>query len=185
MNQTQFPSLAANDAVPGFVFQTQDANQSSQFDRIELELACVDLICKLENLLAKAREMPHDDFVDESAIVGRKMLETLSGFSDEFLVGNASGQAKEEIDRGMTFSHLHDEVLKTRPLTKSIIRTFWNVKESEEIQSSHAQLGEAIVRGCAATLYHAIMLLGIDSELSKEIDQSTVLFVTELKQSWK
>ena len=184
MNQTEFPSLAANDAVAGFVFQQQEAGETKKVDRKTLEVSCVDLICKLENLLAKAKEMPKDDFIDESAIVGRKMLEHLSAFGDKFFVGNAAEQAKEEIGRAMTYSHLFDEVLKTRSLTNIVIRTFWNVKESDEILSSHAQLGEALIRGCAATLYHAIMLLGVHTDLGKEIDQSTIVFVTELKQSW-
>ena len=31
---------------------------------------------------------------------------------------------------------------------------------------------------------HAIMLVGFDKPLGKQIDQSTVVFVNELKESW-
>ena len=185
MNQTEFPSLAANEAVAGFVFQQQDAGAANNVDRGSLEVACIDMISKLENLLARAKAMQHVDFIDESSDVGREMLEQLSAFSDKFFVGNAAAQAKEEIEKGMMYSHNFDEVLKTRSLIKTAIRTFWNVEESDEILAAHLQLGGSLIRACAATLYHAIMLLDIQTELGKEIDQSTVVFVTELKQSWK
>ena len=55
----------------------------------------------------------------------------------------------------------------------------------QEITTAHAKLGEALVRGCAATFYHAVMLIGLNTEFGKEIDQSTVVYVNELQQSWK
>lgn len=183
MNHTEYPSL--NNTVAGFVFQKQEACETTDFDRRALEISCVDLISKLENQLAKAMQMPKDDFVDESAIVARKMLKLLLEFCDEFLVGKPGAQAKEEIDRALSFTDTYEEVLKTRSLKNAFIRAFWNVDESEEIQLSHAQLGEALVRGCAATFYHAVMRVGLDTPLGKQIDQSTVVFVNELKQSWK
>ena len=184
MNQTEHPMLAANDAVAGFVFQSQEACEATKVDRKALETSCVDLISKLENLLAKAKELPSDEYVDDSAKVGRKMLDRLSAFCEAFLTGKAAAQAKKEIDRAITVSHAYDEVLKTRSLKNTIIRVFYEIEESEDIQASHAQLGEALIRGCAATLYHAIMLVGFDTALGKQIDQSTVVFVNELKESW-
>lgn len=184
MNQTELPSLVANDAVAGFVFQQQDSEATANVDRKALEVACVDLISQLENMLSKAKAMQKVDFVDESATVGREMLERMLAFSGKFFAGSAAAQTNEEIDRAMSFSHTYDEVLKTRSIITTAIRTFWNIDESDEINSAHAQLGESLIRACAATLYHAIMLLGINTELGKEIDQSTVVFVTELKQSW-
>ena len=183
MNQTEFPSL--NDAVEGFVFQKQVVCDAINVDHRALEVSCVNLISKLENLLAKARELPSDDFVDESADIARGLLEMLSEFGTEYLTGSAAKQAKEEIDRARTFSHTYDEVLKTRPLTNAFLRTFWKVKESQEITTAHKQLGEALVRGCAATFYHAVMLIGLNTDFGKEIDQSTVVYVNELQQTWK
>ncbi len=158
MNQTEYPSLAANDAVAGFVFQQHEAIDSISVDRKKLEKSYVDLISKLENLLTKAKALSKVDFVDESATFGRKMLESLQKFCDEFLTGQAAAQAREEIDRAMTISYTYDEVLKTRSLTNAILRTFWKVDEIQEIQSSHAQLGQAPdtrLRGHAVPCHHA------------------------------
>ena len=182
MNPTEHPSL--NNAVPGIVFQKQDPAQSIDVDYQALEIASVDLISKLENLLTKSIEKEKDDFIDESADTARKMLALLTEFINEFLTGNAAAQAKEETDRALTFAHTFEEVLKTRSFINTVVRVFWNLKESEDILKSQAELGEALVRACATTFYHAIMLMGTDTEFGKEIDQSSVVFINQLQKSW-
>ena len=117
MSQTEFPSL--NNALAGFEFKSQDPSQSIDVDYQALEIACVDLISKLENLLTKSNEMDRDDFIDESAGIARKMLELLTSFSNEFLSTAGVNQAREEIDRALTFADAYEEVLKTRPLIQS------------------------------------------------------------------
>ena len=184
MNQTDIPSLATNDAVAGFVFQPSETGPNHRFDRKSLETACVDMISQLEHIVFKAQEMSRIDFVDETAEIARKMLVVMGDFTEEFLAGKAADQAIGEIDRALTYSHTYDEVLKTRSILNTVLRTIWKADENHEIQSAHEQLGEIMVRACAATLYHAIMLLGMDSEMGKQIDQSTVIFVNELKQAW-
>ena len=110
MNQTEYPSLAATDTVAGFVYLEQQVSEPANIDRNALETSCVDLICKLENLLSKATSMQRVDFIVESATIGRSMLEQLLLFTYEFLTGKAADQAQEEIDRARTFSHTYDEV---------------------------------------------------------------------------
>ena len=185
MSNTEYPTIAANDVVPGFVFEKEAVLSSDGIDRKQMETSCVDLICKLENHLAKAMAMPRVDFIDESAEIARTMLRDLQDFSESFLGGKAEEQAKEEISRALTYSHTFDEVLKTRPLLNTIARTFWSTNEKAEIQTAFSQLGAALIRACAATLYHAIVLIGVDTDLGQQIDQSTVSFVNELQQSWK
>ena len=182
MNKTNIPSLSRADT--GIQFIHQEPCRVVDVDYKALETSSIDLISKLENSLAKAREMPKDDFVDEAAVTCKQMLSYLSEFTEEYLSGDAAVQSKQEIDRASTAAYAHEEVLTTRPLAKSIIRMFWEVAESDEIESSHRQLGQAIVRSCAATFYHAVMMIGLDSEFGCEIDQSTAVFVTELKQAW-
>ena len=182
MKPTEYPSL--NDAVAGLVFQESGAPRKINVDHQALEISSIDLISKLENLLAKAREMPRDDFVDETANIAKKILFHLTAFGDEYFEGQAAEHSKDEIVRALTFTHTYEEVLKTRPLTNAIIRTFWKIDELKEIKAAHQQLGEALVRACAATFYHAVMLIGLDNPFGQQIDQSTVVFVNELKQSW-
>ena len=182
MNQTRFPSL--NNAVDGFVFCEQNVDETVDVDQKALEIASVDLISKLENMVSKAHQMPRVDFVDESGAIAREMLEQLNMFCSEFLVGEAAMQANEEIDRALTFSHTFDEVLKTRSFTNAVMRTFWKASESNDIQEAHNNLGESMVRSCAATFYHAVTMIGLDTEFGREIDQSTVVFVKQLQEAW-
>jgi len=182
MNQTPTPSL--NNAVDGFVFEQADESQSINVDHKALEISCINLISKLENCLAKARELPKDDFIDQSSEIGGSMLEILKSFCNEHMTGTTAKQVLKEVDRTELMVNAYAEVLKTRPLTNALIRTFWTIEESDDIKASHKQLGEGLVRACAVAFYHAVMLVGLDTDFGKEIDQSTVVFVNELKQSW-
>lgn len=182
MIKTNIPSI--NQVVDGFMFQEQESGVAKNVDHKKLEIACVDLISKLENLLAKAKQLEQDDFIDESGVVGQKMIESLTHFSNECLEGNAAVQAQEEISRASTYVATYEEFLKSRPLTKSLLRTFWDVPETKDILNAHSELGRALVRACAATLYHGVVMVGLDSEFGKEIDRSTVVFVEELLESW-
>ena len=147
MNET--PAL--NNAVEGLVFSDHQPLDTTIADRKELEASCIDLICKLEFTITKAGEMPRVDFVDEASETGRAMLEMLAVFSEKSLTGEAADQANSEIDRGMVISYEFDEALKTRPMTNTILRTFWKAEEVEAVKGSHAKLGDALVRACAAT----------------------------------
>lgn len=182
MNQTNYPSLG--NAVTGFVFCQQDVSAKTKAEQKALEFACVDLISKLENLAAKASELADDDFIDESAGIARNIADRLSQFGEEFLDGAAAVQAKEEIDRTLAFCQTYEEVLKTRSFGNAFLRTFWKVEESDAIKSAHAKLGEALTRCCATTFYHAVVLIGNDSDSGKQIDQSTLVFVNELRTVW-
>jgi len=183
MNQTDYPSLG--NAVAGVVFHIQPSSAKSHVDEKALEIACIDLTSKLENTVAKANGMATDDFFDESAVIGRKIIEALSSFTDQFLEGKAAEQANEEIDRAKTFCLTYDEVLNTRSLGKAILRTFWKIEESDAIKDAHQQLGTALARVCAVTFYHAVVLFGNDSKSGQLIDQSALVFVNELKRVWK
>ena len=182
MNPTDYPSLG--NTVAGFVFHQQELPPKSKAEQQAVEIACVDLISQLENQVAKANDMARDDFIDESADIGRKILARLSEFSSDFLEGKSALQAKNEIQLAQTFCYTYEQVLKTRTFTNAILRTFWMVEESDAIKAAHAQLGDALARSCATVLYHAVVLIGNDSESGKQIDQSTLVFVQEMKQAW-
>ena len=183
MNSPQTPLLADNAATAGMVFTPPKSELADSIDSKLLGLSCVELIGRLENEFAKAREFQQSDYIDEAAETARDMLSLLGDFSNEHL-GDASIQANDEIQKANTVSFTFDEVLKTRPLGNALLRAFWKAEEVEDIKVAHQNLGQAIIRAVAATLYHAIMMIGFESEMGKEIDQSTVVFVTELNQSW-
>ncbi len=184
MSSSNMPMLADNAATAGIVFTRTEADMASEIDHKAMGFACIELIGKLENEFARAKQFPRQEYVDEAAETARKMLEPLIEFSGQYLQGDAKMQADEEISKAGAVSDTYDEVLKTRPLGNALLRTFWKADEIEAIKEAHAKLGEALIRATAAALYHAIMMLGFDTAMGQEIDQSTVVFVTELNQSW-
>ncbi len=141
-------------------------------------------LATLENCLAKARELPRHEFVDASSEIGERMLQILKSFCKEHMTGASAEQVNAEIEQTQQMVNAFGEILKTRPLNDTLIQAFWNVKESDDIKTSHKQLGEGLVRACVVTFYHAVMLIGVDTEFGKEIDKSTMKFLDELEQSW-
>ena len=184
MNQDVLPSLASSEAIAGIVFYNQPQAALDVDNRQELEQACIDLISQLEYKFATAKEMPEVDFIDESSTIAKDMLSSIQSFCDQFLNGKAEEQVHEEILACKTMCDTFEEVLKTRSFGNAVMRTFWKAEESSEIVATREKLGKSLVRGCAATLYHAIVLLGLDTAFSKQIDASAVVFINELNNSW-
>jgi len=183
MNEMTHPSL--NNKLDGLVFESQPECPPINVDHQILEVATVDLISKLENILAKAHDMANDDFIDASAEIAQKMIEPLEAFNKEYLHDAAAKQAQVETNRAIGFADTYQAVLKTRSWTNAVIRAFWNVEENKDILVAHADLGGALVRACATTFYHAVKMIGLDHDFGKEIDKSTVVFVNELQENWK
>ncbi len=184
MNQTNLTSLEACAAAVGIACEKPAENEQPAIDANAIEIACIDLICKLENIFAKAKQADKEQFVDESATTARKMLSSLTDFCKNFVTGKAQAQSQEIIDKAVTVSHTFDQVLKTRPVGKSILRTFWSIEESEDIKASHGQLADALIRACTAIFYHAVVMIGLDSKAGQQIEQSSMIFMAELRQSW-
>ena len=153
-------------------------------DQGELEIACVDLICQLESLISMAKESGREEHMDSAAATAKKMLTRLLEFSDRFFKGEEAEQTREEISKALHQSATYQEILNSRSWGSAIKRAFLGSEDSEEIKSTYEELGLALIRACATVLYHAIVLVGFDSPLGKQIDQSTVVFVRELKESW-
>ena len=183
MNSSNAPMLADSAATAGMIFTPPQTELAEAIDSKLLGLSCVELIGRLECEFVKAKEFQPSDYIDESAETARKMLALLAEFSNDNL-GDASIQANDEIQKANAVSYTYDEVLKTRPLGNALLRAFWKAEEVEDIKVAHKNLGQSTIRAIAATLYHAIMIIGFDSEMGKEIDQSTVLIITELNKSW-
>jgi len=173
----------ANPPLPG-VAQTPvspTAEPPRSLDQSELEIACVDLICQLESLIALAKENSREDRMEGAAATAKKMLKCLLEFSDRYFQGEESD---EEISKALHQSSTYQEILNARSWGSAIKRAFLGAEDNEEIKVTYEKLGLALIRACATVLYHAIVLVGFDSPLGKQIDQSTVVFVRELKESW-
>jgi hypothetical protein len=176
----------ANPPLPGDP-QTVAATAATPprtIDQGELEIACVDLICQLESLVSVAKESGREEHMNSAAATAKKMLTRLLEFSDRFFRGDEAVQTRDEISKALHQSATYQEILNSRSWGSAIKRAFLGAEDSDEIKATYEQLGLALIRACATVLYHAIVLVGFDSPLGKQIDQSTVVFVRELKESW-
>ena len=179
MNDTNAPNPTA----------VSSANESAidsprTIDQAELEMACVDLICHLESLVAVAKEMGREEHMKEGSDTANKILAKLLTFSDQFFSGDEASQTREEIVKALDESSVYSAVQKTRSWGSALKRTFGGAEDNENIKIAYESLGLALIRACATVLYHAIVVMGFESPLGKQVDQSTVVFVRELKESW-
>ena len=184
MNKTRLPAMA--DAVEGLKFSTTIEPVKNDPELKLREIACVDFVCKLENWLAKASSMDHDDFIDDSSELGVALTDTLMTFCNDHLSGEAAEHVTKECAKASTVALAYREVLKTRPLSNALLRTFfWKVEESEDITKHHARLGESLIRACSATCYYAVLAIGgVDSKFGQEIDSSSFDFINDFKRQW-
>ena len=183
MNQSNTPAL--NRSIPEIEFAQAAPGKSVDVDHKALEVACIDLLSKLEILLAKAVDLDRTDFIDDSANVANGIIDQREKFAGEFLTEDAAAQTQEENSRARSYSQNYESVLKTRPLGNAIFRVFRKTEEVQQITTAHKKLGDALVRACAVTLYHAVALIGLDNAFGQEIDQSSVVFVDQMTNSWK
>ncbi|MFK7769588.1 MAG: hypothetical protein AB8B55_20420 [Mariniblastus sp.] len=183
MNHVELPALS--NVLVGFEPKSQQRDKTAVLNHKELETSCIDLLSQLESIIAKARELDSDDFIDGAAPICRKVLKQVSTFTDEFLTGSAAEQANEEIGKADTHTYAYEEVLTTRSFTNAFLRSFWEVEERPEIVEAHERLGDALVRATAVSFYHVVLHAGLDSEVGQKIDQSTSTFVTQLKEVWR
>ena len=174
MNETNAP----NETLPT---QTEDVRS---VDQAELEIACVDLICHLESSIAVAKESGRGEHMKVAANTANNILSKLLWFSDQFFIGEEAEQIREEIIKALDESTAYTSVQKTRSWGSTLKRTFGGAEDNENIKRTYESLGLALIRACATVLYHAIAVVGFESPLGKQIDQSTVVFVRELKESW-
>ena len=153
-------------------------------DQAELEMACIDLICHLESSIASAKELGREEHMKDAANTANKILSRLLSFSDQFFNGDEAEQTREEIVKALDESATYTAVQKSRSWTSALKRTFGGAEDDDNIKRAYESLGLGLIRACATVLYHAIVVVGFESPLGKQIDQSTVVFVRELKESW-
>ena len=185
MNESNAPTLATNATTVGLVFLRTDNDIESTIERSELGMGCIELIAKLGILFDKARNLSRADYIDDAGKTARNMLSLLESFCGSFLNGQPAQQSLDEIAKAVMGSHAFDAVLKTRPLGNAVMRAFWKADEIEDIKKAHTILGKKIVRATTATLFHAVMNLGADTEMGREIDQAAMLFVNDLQEFWR
>ena len=131
-----------------------------------------------------AKESGRAEHMKVASATANNILSKLLAFSDQFFSGDEAAQTREEIIKALDESSAYTAVQKTRSWGSTLKRTFGGTEDNENIKRTYESLGLALIRACATVLYHAIVVVGFESQLGQQIDQSTVVFVRELKESW-
>ena len=148
----------------------------------ELEIECIDLVCKLEHELAIAKEGYRDDQVTESAATSERMLKLLVDFSETHLQ-----QDIEELNVALTAAFekiaAHKKVISSQSWTRSLISVFFDSVDENAV-TTHSELGKSMAQVCATVFVSTIHRLGADSKVARQVEQSMELFVEEFTENW-
>ena len=175
MNNAPQPTNPVSSPAAQSPQQTSGANA-------ELEIECIDLVCKLEHELAVAKEGYRDDQVTESAETSERMLTLLLTFSQAHLPDDM-----EELHAAATIAFeklaAHKKVIKSQSWTRSLISVFYDSVDENAV-SSHAELGKSMAQVCATVFVATIHRLGAESNVARQVEQSMELFVDEFTENW-
>jgi hypothetical protein len=155
---------------------------TSFVDKTAIGLACVDLISQLENDFASAHAGYRGDQVDESAATSKQMIERVVNFSETHLT-DFINELAPSITAAIAAGHEHKQVVRGRSWAKTIVSVFVDKVESDAAQT-HEKLGEATVLAFSTAFNIAIQILGAESPIGEQVQQSLDVFVEEFAQSW-
>ena len=162
--------------------QTAQASNQASGVNAELEIECIDLVCKLEHELAVAKEGYRDDQVAESAATSERMLKLLLNFSEANLQEDL-----EELHAAITAAfdkiEAHEKVIKSQSWTRSFISVFFDSVDENAV-STHSELGKSMAQVCATVFVATIHRLGAESKVARQVEQSMELFVDEFTENW-
>ena len=148
----------------------------------ELEIECIDLVCKLEHELAVAKEGYRDDQVSESAVTSERMLKLLMDFSEAHLQDDME-ELHAAVNVAVEKISAHQKVIKSQSWTRSLISVFFDSVDEDTV-STHAELGKSMAQVCATVFVATIHRLGAESKVAKQVQQSMELFVDEFTENW-
>jgi len=161
---------------------TKPGGGTSFVDKVAIELACVDLICQLEHDFANANKGYRGDQVDESTVTSKRMIERVVKFSETHLTDFIEELAPS-ITAAITAGDVHAQVIRSRSWAKTIASVFVD-KVEPDAALSHKNLGEATAATCCAAFNVAIRILGQESTIGSQVQQSLDVFVEEFEQNW-
>ena len=162
--------------------QVANPSQPASTAGAELEIECIDLVCKLEHEIAVAKEGYRDDQVTESATTSERMLKSLVAFSQTHL---KEDEEELHIALAAAFEKIaaHQKVINAQSWTRSLISVFFD-SVNEDAVTTHAELGKSMAQACATVFVSTINRLGADSKIARQVEQSMELFVEEFTEKW-
>jgi hypothetical protein len=150
----------------------------------EIQLACVDLICKLESSMANARKLPRGDQVDSASTTANKILSSLTNFTNDFIRDEQAEPVRQEISKASAAAEVHRAVLKNRPWTTSLKAIFLTEQVDPSSAVTNTALRDSVLRAVGTTFIFAIDLLDPNSSMRQQVEQSSAIFLKELEEMW-
>lgn len=149
---------------------------------IELEGGVIDLMCKMEFLLSEIKESDPADRNEVLVDASQKMLSVMADFAEAFLQGESLEKANAEISTSFMSSQVLKELTQSLSIGGLLRRTFGAKDPNQDAIDEHTnELIRTLKRAFVTVLFHAIQLAGFESQLGKQFDQSTCVFVSELE----
>ena len=148
-----------------------------------MELACIDLVCQLEHLLAVAKEGYRDDQVGGSDVTSESMLKLLMSFSESHLKDEDMDEISASMKSALERVVAHRKVVNSESWTRSFIRVFFDSVDENSV-ATHTELGKSMAQACATVFVATIRTLGSESSVAKQVEHSMELFVEEFTKNW-
>ena len=148
----------------------------------ELEGGVVDLLCQLEHLLSVIQDADPADKSEVLVETSQKMLSVMLDFTEAFFSGESLDRTNGEISTAFMGSQVLKELTENISIGGLLRRTFGGADPNQAvIDETTIDLRRTLKRAVVTLLYHAIQLAGFETPLGKQLDQSTLLFVSELE----
>lgn len=152
--------------------------------RILLESACVDVIGRLEYLIARSEFEITEGYLGESALIGDKMLCCLAEFAEGHLTGQRLAIVNEFIDRGRKATKRTVDLATTQTFG-SIRRIIGLTAASDgDVAAAHQDTGKLIATAAIATLGGGIRELEVEGSIAKELYASLQPILSTLREKW-
>jgi len=178
--QKTAPESADSSATTQPTAQTSASLSPEQ--AVELEGGVIDLMCKMEHLLSEIKGADPADRNEVLVDTSNKMLSVMADFAEAFLEGESLEKANEEISNSFMSSQVLKELSQSLSIGGLLRRTFGSKDPNQEaIDENSNELIRTLKRAFVTLLFHSIQLAGFDSQMGKQFDQSTCVFVAELE----
>lgn len=148
----------------------------------ELEFGCIDLLCKMEFYVSEVKGADPVDRHEVAVEVSRKMISEMKDFSAAYFIAETLAAINSEFAKVSSEADVMETLIANRSFTGMIRRTFGGADPDEATFCEASQnVFKAVKRSIVTVLFHAIQMAGAQSSFGKQLDQSTLLIVSELE----
>ncbi len=159
--------------------QTKEPDDASKYD-----FACIDLLCNLEFLMADFRVKPMGERFEIALKTADQILLKLLDFCVEHFESRQIETIHDQIRRTLQCFKNHRESLKNQSWGFALRSLVSSNATDPATVVSYDKLGKSVVHTCGMVFTEMLELVRIDSDVRSQIDQSSAVFLNELKCVW-